>query len=507
MSMWKSLQFRRSLLPHFRLLVAGVLAQALLGQVPISLQASARKARTIVGESITIELRQSLSSDLDMESVELNRDRTSIEITRQGAPGKVRVLSGKDYVALHHPEPLTQIGTSFHGKAGTTWTSELNVFEYTYPLAAGRYGITVSYRFGNDPSSVVRANQVAIEVAPAELVTARFRWFGGAAARQELDGLWAAKDAGRTRWFYQVSEAADPAAVVSAIELGWSIPSGIVPRLALLNDIAQSHFTRIAVWTKDGQLCRQKVSDSGALGSASCADTGLKPGPTLRLADPPLQLRDDGLAAVVTGDGGADHQAASLVRVSAEGKAEHRLVPIGLAFASEGTVVWSESEEAVQGTVYGLARQGSGQAAVANQLWRVDLGSGKRETILQTANEIAWVGADQWLRTARVYAVVRLGEGAEVRCWSPTPAAPFAISFPITWKLNSAMPLVDGEGLALVAATPNGWAVVTRRERWSGVQASPQVIAAAGGLFILQHAPNRGFYVLHRSDEGQARPH
>jgi hypothetical protein len=495
MNMWKVSAL-------FGFLACGLLTDTLFGQAPLSLQASARKARTLAGEGVTIEVRQSLSTDLDMESLELNRDRTSIRITPLGAPGKARVLSGKDYIALHHPEPLTGIGRAFHGKAGTVWTSELNLLEYTYPLAAGRYTITVSYRYGDDATAVVHANEVGIEVVPTDLRTARFRWFGGAAARQEVGGLWAAEDAGRVRWFNQVSDGADPAAVVSTVELGWSIPVETAPRLAHLNDIADNHFERVAVWTEAGRLCWQKLADSGPIGSFACADTGLKPGQAVRLADPPLQLRGGGLAAIVTGEDVAGQPAASLVRVGAEGNPEHRVLPTGLAFAAEASVVWAESEDPARGTLYGFGHA-EGQAAAANQFLRMDLESGKREVLLQTASEITWVEADQWLGQASVYAVVRLGDAVEVRGWSPRPATPVSIPFPTTWKLHDATTLANGQGLALSATTPGGWAVVTQREHWTGISPAPYVIASPAGLFLLQHDPNRGFYVLLRSEGGQ----
>ncbi|HEY3840184.1 MAG TPA: hypothetical protein VGL72_26610 [Bryobacteraceae bacterium] len=464
------------------LLACVSLTGGLFGQSPISMQASARKTRTVVGEGILVDLRLSLSTDLDMETVELNRDRTTVQIRREDAPGDTRILSGKDYIALHHVQPLGQIGRSFHGKAGASWKSELNLFSYTYPLAAGRYRVLVSYRYGSEPSSVAQANEVEIEVAPAKLLYAEFRWFGGATAREELGALWSAEDAGHTRWFYQVSDAADPAAVRSAVELAGPVPES-APRMAQLNDIVDNHFVRFAVWLVTGRVCWQKIADTGAGGRPNCADVGLQPGGALHLADPPLQTRDDGLSAVVVGG-----DKLSVVRIGANGQAEHRLVPTGGATAGEAVVVWGQSEQPPQGTVYG---------AVGDQVWKVDLVSGRRDILWHSPNQVTLM-ADQWLGQGKVYAASRVGDTVEFRTGAPAAAPPVNISFPRTWKLVGATSLAAGQGLALTAATPDGWAIVTSRSRWMGTSGIPHVIAAPKGLFLLQYDSLHGFSVIRR---------
>jgi hypothetical protein len=470
-----------------------LLASKLFGQAPISLQASARKARTLVGESILIELRQTLRADLDLESVELNRDRTSIAVTPLGGPGGGRILSGKDYIALHHAPPLSGIGRAFRGKAGAAWTSQLNLFDYTRPPPSGRYRIAVSYRYGDSPSSVARANEIEIEVIPAKLLTAHFRWFGGSDARGELAALWAAEDLGKPHWFYQVSHKLDPSAVVSAADVGSAvIPAQAAPTLAHLNDIAGNQYERVAVWTDGARLCWLKIADSGSLGSSSCTDAGLNPRREVRLADPPLQLRGGGLAAVLTGEDPSGHPAASFLRVSPEGKTGNRLIPIGAAAAEGASVVWAESEDPVQAALYQFVH-----VAAGSKVLRTDLASGRQEVLFETPNQVVLVVADQWLGRATVYVLVRRGDAAEIHSWNPASQNSVEFPFPTAWKPVEAVPLANGRGLALLGRTPEGWAVVTRRERWTGTSSSPlHLIASPGGLFLIQHDTDRGFRIL-----------
>jgi hypothetical protein len=473
---------------------AGVLCLAarLVGQAPISLQASTPKPRTIVGESIRIDLHQILRADLDLETVELNRDQTSIIINSLDKPGETRVLSGKDYIALHHRQPLSQVGRSFHGKAGAAWTSQLNLLDYTYPLPAGRYRVAVSYRWADNAAAVVRANDVEIEVAPARLLSARFRWFGGAVARDQLAVLWAAEESGKPHWFYQVSDGLDPAAVVSAVDLGWTLsPAQVSPRIAHLNQIAGEQYERVAVWTDHSRLCWQRLADTGSIGAVSCADAGLSPRREVRLADPPLQLRQGGLVALLTGEDSTGNAQAALLRIGLDGRTQRRLIPIGGVAAGE-VVAWADSEEPVQGVLYHWVRGPGG-----SKVLRTDLVSGKQETLLETRDEVTAITVDQWLGRAEACALARRSDSFQVLCWSPAPSKPVELPFPLAWKLMEAAPLASGQGHALLGQTHEGWAVVTRRTRWTGASSSPpHLIASPGGLFLINHDANRGFRVL-----------
>src|SRR5579871_4947744 len=104
---------------------------------PIELRLSSRKPRTIAGEGITLDIAHQVLADLDMETVELNRNRTSIRIVSLSGDSPVLTLTGANHIALHRVHPFSQIGRAFHAPAGSAWISELALLNYTQPLPAG----------------------------------------------------------------------------------------------------------------------------------------------------------------------------------------------------------------------------------------------------------------------------------------------------------------------------------------------------------------------------------
>jgi hypothetical protein len=317
-------------------------AGLLQAQAPLSLHVTARKAKVVVGEGISLELEQKVTADLEMETIELNRDRTTVTVDG-------RALSGKDYIDLHRVQGLTRIGRAFHAKAGSAWKSRLNLFDYTRPLAAGTHRITVAYRWG---AGTVTANPVDVEIAPAQLTAVRFRWSGN---YEELASIWTAGG----HWFYQVAEPFDPTVVKTSVDLG-ALPATAhsVPVLARLNDIPANHYERIALWTGGAKLCRQEVSIEGLAGHAVCEETGLPGG--IQLADPPLQLREGGFAAVVT-----SVTAAALVATAG------RRMMTGVA--GEAVVVWDEDKPVVYSRASDGAIMRDGQMLLEARDARVSL--------------------------------------------------------------------------------------------------------------------------------------
>ena len=185
---------------------------------PLELRIAAVKSRTIAREGIRLEVTRTLARDLPMDSVELNAERTRVTVKPLGGSEPARELSGKDYAALYHHHPLKEIGSHYEDKAGT-WTSILDLWNYTRPLAPGRYEIALSYRWGDTPAETARSNEVTVEVAPAKGLSFEPRWLAGGRPREDLGSIWTARDGGTVRWVFEVAFGEDPTVVRSAIDL------------------------------------------------------------------------------------------------------------------------------------------------------------------------------------------------------------------------------------------------------------------------------------------------
>src|SRR5262245_56634749 len=114
---------------------------------PLVLKLSLHKGRFLVGEAVGIDVVVESIADVEMETVELNANRTEIRIT--DGNGQTRVLTGQDYANLHiHPQ-LQDIGRRFRVTSGKPFNSMLDLFLYTRPLAPGHYRVEISYRYGD----------------------------------------------------------------------------------------------------------------------------------------------------------------------------------------------------------------------------------------------------------------------------------------------------------------------------------------------------------------------
>jgi hypothetical protein len=458
------------------------------GGAQLTIRAEAAKPRTVAGESIVIHLRQKVSAALEMEPVELNRDRTRVRIVPAGG-GAPKEFSGEDYVRLHGErgaEPA-DLGQSFHAAAGEAWSSDLDLLQYSRPLAAGRYRVEISYRYGTAADAVARANPVEVEVAAAKLLTAAYRWFGAPSRRTGLGSIWTVQDGNRVRWFLQTATARDPGAVLSATEFAVTAaapPSP--PRLAHLNDIAAAHYDRFAVWLAAGRLCWQPVHAGGLGTNPVCVDHGLA-ADHARLADPPLERRAGGLGVVLTGRNAAGQSVAAVLDIAADGKVRQRVVALGSAPES-AVVAWSNGPEETAAALYSVSAKG---------MVRTDLANGREQVLLAGAGEA--VAIDQWIGAGAAYGVVdEAGARRIVTVDLETGNTSKATSVPGANLVQAVAVTSNPRALAMLYHDRGKWLIVTGQISVAPAMAGdesgvPQLVASPGGLFLIGHAAGRGF--------------
>lgn len=435
---------------------------------PLEIRIAAKKNRTLVGEGITLTISQRVTAALKMETVELNRSRTTIRIQPlQGDLGTV-TLSGADHLTLHRIHPLTQVGIAFDAPAGSAWNSDLNLLEYCRPLPVGRYKIAVSYRYGDSYAESIACNPVEVEVAPATLLSNELRWFGESSARDVLGSLWTALEGDRPVWFFQTCNKKDPSAVLTSVDLTIdSPPRDAKPCLAHLNDIASMHFERYAVWIDGERLCWAAVADTGRIAPQASAVHGLGSG--AELADPPLQRRSGGFSAVVQ----SVQSGAVLIRVSADGSTEIQACQP----AAGRLVAWSEADEPI--ALGPIEFDGGRVVATVLDQW---LGAGHLLVAMEAEHgiEIARRGFDAATSQLEndVVNLDRLPVG-------------FLRGEPL-----DASSLANSGGLALLFASDSGWSVLTKDRNFRAAARGgsiPKLIGAPSGLFLMEHSTERGF--------------
>ena len=472
---------------------------------PLFLRISAQKSRTLVGEGIVLDVHHEVSADLDMETVELNSHRTRIFVTEE-ASGTQRVLSGTDHVACHRPPPLMPVGRSFRAPAGSSWTSQLELWLYTRPLPCGAYRVEIAYQHGTGVEDVVRSNAVAIEVARAE-AAAEHRWFGGSESRDRLGALRVCRDGEDTRWLHDVALAYDPGVLESSFDLAMpAVVYSTAPRLAHLNDIAAFHFERWVAWTEDAGVGWVQIHGHGRLSEPARVAHGLA---GARLVDPPLQLRAGGLRSVVLGCDNTGASALALIDVAAGG-VECQRIPLGQEAPHAAVACWGMDETAV--VFLGTAHDGG-----ALILQSCQLPAGTQQEILRVRGQLLKLQLDQWMGNGYLHALVcepgidektgrelqslvvwSVGIDGKVHSrperrvyWSGDPMPRDA-----AWD---AVPLVVGRGLALLVRIAADWRVLTPDGAFTVAGppaadgAAPRLAATPShGIFVLTQDPGRG---------------
>ncbi len=458
--------------------------------VPIELRLSARKTRLVVGEGIVLDLNVRILAGVDVVSPELNRNRTSIRVEPANRLVPFQVFTGIDYVRVHRISPLAQIEDLAHAEAGAAWTVQVELLNYSSPLPTGVYSITISYRYGDAAADSVSTNTVQVEVTPAELGAAAYRWFGGASARDVLGSVWTVRTAEGEQWFYQCADAWDPGAVQFATAIG--LPArrpGARPVLAHLNDIHAMHFKKYVVWEQDGAVGYVGVHREGR-SEPGFVEHGL--GPDARLIDPPLQQNDDSLLMLVLGSGANRQPACSLVSVPTSGASSARTVPLKNP-AVQGLALWS----AEPGSMLVLLRDSEG---------KVNLLGGGRTGETLVPRPVDGLVLSQWMGSGTLGGFFREGDflhaftlDPQGRGVKPRVAPDYEVArLPALPGRLASSAMGPSGGVVLAFETDRGWMVLDGGQvfvtpRPSRSTGTPRLIPAAGGLFLVHHDPNRGF--------------
>jgi hypothetical protein len=488
---------------------------------PIALRLAARKTRTLAGEGIVLDLALEVRTELEMETVELNRGRTEVLVSAlDGGQYGNRVLTGEDYMVLHRHPPLEPVGTRFVAPAGSAWTVQLELFRYARPLPAGRYRIELIYRWGAGENDVVQTNPVTVEVSPAKLLDVQHRWLGGADARDRMSSLWLADGAGGVRWLYQIAKAHDPSVIETAADLDMGRIAPLSPaRPAQLNDIAAMHWERFASWREAAGMGWVKVNPYGRSGPIGVVPIGLAEQPPPRAVEPALQSRADVLHALRLGADPSGQPALAWIEVQRQGTTRQRLLPLPGRMPLAAVAAWNRSEEPVSATLFLVESGDRGML----RLRSTALPAGEQKVLHESKAELVGLEIDQWMGFAWVHLVTRVqekdpvsgepverleiarwrfdeGAVAEDPGWT-VALAPGALAVS---ELRQMVPLPGGRGLALLFHKPDGWVVVTPDDR---VRVSPPSPGAAseqaqlvtspmGGVFFVFHEPERGFSAL-----------
>ena len=488
---------------------------------PIALRLAAQKPRMLAGEGIVLDLALEVRTEVEMETVEINRGRTEVLVSAlDGSEYGNRVLTGEDYMVLHRHPALEPVGTRFVAPAGSAWTVQLELFRYSRPLPAGRYRIEVTYRWGTGEDDLVQTNPVTVEVSPAKLLDVQHRWLGGADARDRLSSLWQADGAGGVRWLYQIAKAHDPSVIETAADLDMVAVAALAPaRLAQINDIAAMHWERFACWREAAGMGWVKVHPYGRSGPIGVVPIGLAEQPPPRAVEPALQSRADVLHALRLGADPSGQPALAWIEVDRQGTTRQRLLPLPGRMPLAAVAAWKRSEEPVSATLF-LVEPGDRGTL---RLRSTALAGGEQKILHESKGELVGLEIDQWMGFAWVHLVTRVQEKdrvsgeqverLEIARWKfddgaiaedpgwTVALAPGALA---ASELRQMVPLPGGRGLALLFQKPDGWVAVTPDERArvappsAGIASQPAqlVTSPAGGVFFVFHEPERGFSAL-----------
>jgi len=457
-------------------------------QLQISL--SAAQERFLVGESLVFTLSHNVTSALDMETVELNRYRTRIRLTKASETGPHTVeFSGADYIRLHKIHPLSGIGISFHAPAGSSWTSPLDLLNYTSPLEPGSYRVELSYRYGDTEQETVQTNAVYFEVVPAKLLGCRYRWFGTGVPHHQLGCLWTAREEDRTHWFYQASDKTSPAGIEFATRVltpDFSIETP--PRLAHINDIADMHFLRYVAWTEPGMLGWLTVHREGVFGEPQRMDHDLR---VAILAEPPLQRRDGGFNAVLVG-----RDSAVMAGIEPSGERRWRPMPVPGTPAS-AVVVWDDEENG-EGWLFSAAHE-------ATRIYASRLGEPWQVHELDAQAPVLQLAVQQWHGRGTILALTQDEHNLAVLAWDAhDPQLHTRRSYDLE-KLElqrhdyvDAAAAAGSPDLAVLLRGPESWVVLSAQQRFElpRDKGTPRLVTYPDGLFLVYHDPNRGFQAL-----------
>ena len=473
---------------------------------PLTLRLSLQKGRLFVGEAIAIDVAVQPHADLEMETVELNANRTRINITDR--TGQRRVLTGQDYATLHHHAELQDIGRAFRAASGKPFSSVLDLFLYTRPLAPGHYRAEISYRYGNTDEAVVHSNPIEFDIVPTRIEFSTHRWFGGESLRQELASVWAARDREKLRWFYQLANPNDPGAVLGAADLNLSIPPGAVPQLAQLNDSSAAHFERYLVWIDSDRVAWVPVQPSGRTRDPMYVPHTLMGEP--RLVDAPLQTSNGGLRLLLVGTDMRGHPAASLIEVGEGGDTKRRVVTLD-AIPQQSVVRWKDQDGAGRGTLFYIVDfHNSGD----KDIHVTELESGRERRIRTTPYAPLALIVDQLAGSGRILAALRNGETLLVKQWDAdtlTVVKESSIRLPAATVALQQLPVgaevMNRNGdLILLFRDANSWTIIGPEVKQTLAvgetsEAQPEIAATPqAGVFLIFRTKDSGFDTIRLPD-------
>lgn len=361
---------------------------------PLELRLVPRKQRLLFGEGVVLDLEQATSAPLQLESVELNRDRTELVLTRLDGPApKEERLDGRHHAKLYLIPPADEIGRSFEAPAGARWKAELELLLYRRPLAPGAWRLGLRYRLAAaKDAEVVEAAPVEWKVDPATTLGVTGRWFHTASRRGERAQARVVRDGEELRWHYQVAAGHDAGVLSWSLDVGPAPDADARPVVAHLNKISQMRVERWLVWARPDALGALAINRRGRRGDPKLVPHGLQATPPPVLLDPPLHGGDGRLVALLAGTG-PKGPALSLVEVDPQGAATHRLLdPLGPV--DRAVVVWT-GEAPAEGLLFRCAPGDDG----GTRLLRHPLKNGR----IDLSVELGWTGetvvallADQW---------------------------------------------------------------------------------------------------------------
>ncbi len=469
---------------------------------PLRLALTPAAPSFVVGESVVLRIEHTVFEPLAMETVELNRARTRLHLL--DADGRAVTLTGEDHVRLYRISPLRDVGRTFDAPAGQTWTSDLDVFEYTRSLPAGSYVVWVDYRYGDEETEVVRTNDARFEVVPLAVDSVAPRWFGGDGVRDDLASACASWSPG-ARWFFRVAARHDAGLVVTSAEVGIVPSARTAPSLAHLNDIAAMHFHRVFTWLEDGALGWMPVQPRGRDAGPVSIAHGLALDPPPACAEPALQLRDGGMAALVAGRSVSGAPQLTLLITTGDGASDARVYPTGPTFAGHAAVLWNQDEAPPSGAAFYVEK------AAGEDVWhiaRLDLRRGATSTLHSLTEEVVALFIDQWLGRGHLFALTRKATTLRVLVWNLDDDEPLMsvrgqveldrFDPPVEGPFGAAM-WPEGRGLALLFRSATAW-VVTSPEGHCAVPFQELPPHTFAGLAVNER--RRAWLVIETPDAG-----
>lgn len=464
-----------------------------MSDAPLDLALRLAAHDVVVGESVVLRLDVTARADRTMVSPELNRDRTAVDVTDL-ASGASWTFTGADHVRLHRVPGLEVVGETFDVTAGQRWTAELDLFQYTVAPRAGHYGLRVRYRWGDADDEQVATNAVELRVRPASLRALGTRWFAMAASRDVLGVLRAVDDGGVPRWFLHTATRHDPNVALHAADVGAPDGARSTPALAQLDDIAAMHFERVIAWARDDGFGWMTAQIRGRVRGPMAVSL---PGASgVRLVDPPLQPRAEGVAAVLLST------AAVAVRVQPDGRAAMHEAPVDASRVTHAVATWGGDEQPTLWSVEGGA------------VWRTRFDPAQRSLVGDLGDAVVHgLFADTPRGAGSVFALVSRGTVVDTVAWrtdEDTPAASTVASWDLAdlglspSQLRAVATRYGARGLALLLRADDAWVVRAGHgvgrvavEHVPAEREPSLVVNARDKVFLLAHHAEAGLFAVH----------